>query len=130
VSIFSKTDQPEEKLPEEKPRGLANEKKSYPLWLIIATWVVSGLMIALTAFSLYQYLSGKSLIAFLNPSSLRLASEAKAVSALPTYAPEKTYSAVERAANSDTVLPSTDRTSVVDYKVESGDSIYQIAEKY
>ena len=125
MSIFNKADQPEE-----KPREKTETRKNYPVWLVAATWVISGLMIALTGFSLYQYFSGKSLFSFLNFSSLRPSGEAQTVSSLPNYSPDKTYAAVERSANPDTVLPTGTRNGVVEYKVSSGDSLFGIAEKY
>lgn len=126
MSIFSKADRPEE-----KPREHVDEnKKTYPAWLVIATWVIAILMIALTGFSLYQYFSGRSLFAFLNTSSLLPVSEERAAANLPKFSPDKTYEAVERSADTDTVLPTGVRNSVVEYKVSSGDSLFGIAEKY
>jgi len=124
VSIFSKVDQPEQ-----KPAPAPEVKKDYPSWLIISTWVISGLMIVLTVFSLYQYFTGKRLLSFVNLSS-RPSTEVKTVSSLPDYSPDKSYESVERNTNPDTILPAGVRDTVVTYEVASGDSLFGIAEEY
>ena len=130
MSIFSKVDQPEE-TPQapQAPQEKKQQPKSYPVWLVGATWVISILMIALTGFSLYQYFTGKSLVSFINLTN-RPPTSSESVSNLPDYSPQKTYESVERNANSDTVLPTGVRDSVVEYKVQSGDSLFGIAEEY
>ena len=131
MSIFSKADQTEEPIltPESTPAVDADARKSYPGWLVVSTWVISVLMIVLTGFSLYQYFSGKSLLSFVNLSSAP-STEAKTVSNLPDYSPDKTYESVERSTNPDTVLPTGVRDTVTTYEVAMGDSLFGIAEEY
>ncbi len=124
MSIFSKSDQPAENNEVKSAPG-----KNYPGWLVIATWIISISMIALTAFSLYQYFSGKSLLSFINLSSPP-STESQTVSSMPEYSPDKTYESVERSTNPETVLPTGARKSVVTYEVATGDSLFGIAEEY
>ncbi len=124
MSIFSKIDQP-------KPKREPAVNKSYPVWLVSATWVVSGLMIFLTILSLYQYFSGKSLFSFINISfPSRSTSGSQVSSDLPDYSPDKKYDSIERSTNPDTVLPTGARDRVVEYTIASGDSLFRIAEDY
>lgn len=124
MSIFTKEEKPKKK---EEPQV----KNSYPTWLVGATWVIAVLMIALTGFSLYQYFTGKSLFSFFNLSFPSQSSSGnQSISSMPDYSPDKTYESVERSANPDTVLPAGSRDNVVEYEVESGDSLFGIAEEY
>jgi len=104
------------------------QNRKYPTWLIITTWVIAGLMVALMAFSLFQYFSGASLLAFVKRSSTTASSDSG--SSLPEYEPQKEYAAVERSVNADTVLPVGSRDDVVKYTVSTGDSLFGIAEQY
>ncbi len=102
--------------------------RTYPAWLGIATWIIAGLMVGLMVFSLYQYFSGQSLLAFISRPGQRTGS--KVVSSLPDFAPSKPYESIERSANPDTVLPVGSRKKVVEYTVAAGDSLFGIAEQY
>ena len=55
-----------------------SQPKIIPVWLIAGTWVLAFLMIALLGFSLYQYFSGHSLLAFIKFPS-RADSESQAI---------------------------------------------------
>ncbi len=103
-------------------------KRGYPLWLVIGTWVVAVLMIALMGFSLYRYFTGQPLFSFLNRNSNEI--EIADDSPLPEFLPTISMDAVERSANPDTVLPVGARNQIVDYSVASGDSLFGIAEQY
>lgn len=105
-----------------------SEVSSYPVWLVIATWVIAGLMIGLMGFSLYQYFSGQSLLGFINKPSQPVGSTV--VSSLPDFAPSNSYDSIERSANPDTVLPVGSRKNVVEYTVAIGDSLFGIAKQY
>jgi murein DD-endopeptidase MepM/ murein hydrolase activator NlpD len=106
-----------------------NEPKKFPVWLTAATWVIAFLMIALLGFSLYQYFSGRSLLAFIQlPSST--AAESQAPSALPIFAPTKAYDSVTRNTDPQTVLPTGLRKKVEDYQVASGDTLFGLAKTY
>ena len=129
MSIFSNSDQPEEKKLENNHNIESAPARNYPNWLIASTWIISILMIALTGFSLYQYFTGKSLLSFINLSNPP-STEARTVSSLPEYSPDKNYESVERNTNPETVLPIGARNSVVTYEVASGDSLFGIAEEY
>ena len=119
MAIFKKK---EEK--PEKSRG----GRTYPAWLVTATWAIAGLMVGLMGFSLFQYFSGQSLFAFISRPS-RLANST-VVSSLPDFAPSTSYESVERNANPDTILPVGSRKEVVEYTVDIGDSLFGIAEQY
>ncbi|MDO9546375.1 MAG: LysM peptidoglycan-binding domain-containing M23 family metallopeptidase [Pelolinea sp.] len=101
---------------------------TYPLWLTAVTWVVAVLMIGLMGFSLFQYFSGRSLLAFINsPSNQEIITD---ISTLPDFIPTKVFESVERSTNPDTVLPVGSRKEVVEYTVASGDSLFGIAKQY
>ena len=94
-----------------------------------ATWVIAFLMIALLGFSLYQYFSGRSLLAFIKlPSST--SAESQAPSVLPDFAPTKAFNSVARSTDPQTVLPTGSRKGVVEYQVESGDTLFGLAKSY
>jgi len=103
-------------------------RKSFPGWLVVGTWVIALLMTALMGFSLYRYFTGQSLFTFLKPASADI--QTTNVSSLPEFEPTKAYEAVERAVNPDTVLPVGSRNEVEQYTVANGDSLFGIAEQY
>ena len=112
---------------EKKPEKI-REGRTYPTWLVTATWTIAGLMVGLMGFSLFQYFSGRSLFAFINmPNQM---ADSTTVSSLPDFAPSTSYESVERSANPDTVLPVGSRKEVVEYTVDIGDSLFGIAEQY
>ena len=109
----------------EKKNGEVN---FYPIWLVVATWVISGLMVGLMGLTLYYYFSGQSLLDFIN--MLSQPDNSTVVSSLPDFAPSSSYDSIERSANPDTVLPVGSRNKVVEYTVAIGDSLFGIAKQY
>jgi len=107
----------------------ASHQKPTPVWLVAATWMIAFLMIALLGFSLYQYFSGHSLLAYIKLPSSKSA-ESQAPSALPDFAPTKAYNSVARSTDPQTVLPTGSRKDVVEYEVESGDTLFGLAKSY
>ena len=106
-----------------------NQPKIIPVWLVAGTWVIAFMMVALLGFSLFQYFSGRSLLAFIKlPSSTN--AESQAPSALPDFAPTKAYNSVARSTDPQTVLPTGLRKSVIDYQVESGDTLFGLAKTF
>ncbi len=105
------------------------DQKTMPVWVIAATWVIAFLMIALLGFSLYQYFSGQSLLAYINFSS-NTNEESQAPSTLPDFAPTKAYNSVARSTDPQTVLPTGSRKGVVEYQVEAGDTLFGLAKSY
>jgi len=103
-------------------------RSAYPGWLVASTWIVAVLMTALMGFLLYRYFTGLPLFSFLNPAGQGI--QTSSVSTLPAFEPTRSYEAVERSANPDTVLPVGSRNEVVEYAVASGDSLFGIAEQY
>ena len=104
------------------------DSNTYPVWLTAATWVIAVLMIGLMGFSLFQYFTGRSLLAFINrPSSQKFITD---FSNLPDFIPTKVFESVERSTNPDTVLPVGSRKEMVEYTVSSGDSLFGIAKEY
>ncbi|MCD6356551.1 MAG: peptidoglycan DD-metalloendopeptidase family protein [Anaerolineaceae bacterium] len=115
-------------LEKEGNKSKKQPKNVYPGWLIAGTWVIAGIMVCLMSFSLYQYFTGKSLLAFIKrPNNPVKISE---ISSLPNFDPAKSYESVERSANPDTVLPAGSRREVVKYTVAAGDSLFGIANQY
>ena len=104
------------------------KKQPYPTWLIAGTWVLAVLMTALMGFSLYRYFSGQSLFDLIKPARQGIAISDS--STLPAFEPTKSFQAVERSANPDTVLPPDSRKGITEYTVSSGDSLFGIAEEY
>jgi LysM repeat protein len=106
-----------------------NQPKTYPVWLIGVTWAIAFLMIALLGFSIYQYFSGRSLLAFMQLPS-RSAAETQESSELPAFAPAKAYNSVAKSTNPETVLPTGSRKGIVDYQIISGDTLFGLAKEY
>ena len=98
-------------------------------WLVAGTWIIAALMILLAAFSLYQYFTGKSLLAFVHTFT-RSASNSQVLSSMPAFAPTKSYDAVERSTEPDTILPEGLRGNLTNYEVSSGDSLFGIAKNF
>src|SRR4030042_5230026 len=105
------------------------DQKTMPVWLIAATWVIAFLMIALLGFSLYQYLSCHSLLAFIK-LPLKTSAESQAPSVLPDFAPTKALNSVTRSTDPQTVLPTGSRKDIIEYQVESGDTLFGLAKEY
>ncbi len=103
--------------------------RKYPIWLVAATWVLAFLMIALMGFALYQYFTGRSLLAFIQTAG-RGPAGTEVASALPDYSPAKDYDSVARSTNPDTVQQSDSRDEVTEIQVEPGDTLFGLAENY
>lgn len=101
----------------------------YPGWLIAATWVLAFMMLALMAFALYQYFTGGSLFALIRSVASHPAATQSA-SGMPAYDPDQPYESVVRKSDPDTVLPEGLRQSAAEYVVDSGDSLFGIAENF
>lgn len=116
-----------------KQNGLSasedNLPKGQPGWLIAATWLLTILMVALLGFALFQYFSGRSLLAFVSlPSRSQTASEQPA--ALPAFEPTRVMDSVERGTDPETVLPTGARQGISEYTVVSGDTLFGLAKNY
>lgn len=121
--IKGKPDVPQE---EEKPKETQGKRRNI---VSIITWGVATLMILLMSASLYQYFRGESLLALFNlKSDLIHSDDSNAV--LPTLAEANVYQSVKRDANADTVLPTGYRKQPVTYTVQTGDSIFGIAQSF
>ena len=107
----------------------SSQPKTYPVWLIAATWVIAFLMITLLGFSLYQYFTGHSLLTFIQFLT-KTTAESQTPSALPVFTPTKAYDSVVRSTDPETVLPTGSRQNVVEYQVESGDTLFGLAKTY
>ena len=107
----------------------APETRATPLWLMIATWVLALLMLAVAGCALYRYFSGRSLLTYLQGVG-RSPAETAAPSALPEYAPAAGYDSVARSTDPDTVISEDARKDVTEIQVESGDTLFGLAENY
>lgn len=105
-----------------------SNRKTYPIWLTAGTWIITAMMIGVMGFSLFQYFTGRSLLAFINRRSNQ--DFTANFSDLPDFVPTKVLESVERSTNPDTVLPVGSRKGVVNYTVALGDSLFGIAEQY
>ena len=103
--------------------------KGNPVWLVAAAWVIAVMMVVLLGFSLFQYFSGRSLLALI-PLPSRAPAQSEKVSILPEFAPTRDYDSVARAAEPATILPTGSRKGVEEYQVESGDTLFGLAKKY
>ncbi|HUV15522.1 MAG TPA: LysM peptidoglycan-binding domain-containing M23 family metallopeptidase [Pelolinea sp.] len=113
-----------------KAQGKAADlPRTYPVWLIALTWVISFLMIAMMGFALFQYFTGKSLMALIQTVSWPAAST-QAPSELPEFDPARPYDSVARSTDPETILPTGSRDIVTEYQVESGDTLFGLAENY
>lgn len=106
----------------------AAEVRSYPVWLNAAAWLLALMMVALMAFALYQYFTGRSILGFIQSSS-RSASTPSS-SSLPDYQPAASYDSLARSSDPDTILPSGSRTSLTEVQVKEGDTLFGLAEAY
>ncbi|HAF60848.1 MAG TPA: hypothetical protein DCK95_00800 [Anaerolineaceae bacterium] len=96
----------------------------------IITWIIAVLMIFLMGASLYQFFKGESLLQLFGVASSSQIESDDSNPVLPSYAAGDDYQSVKRDANADTVLPSGYRKEPVNYTVESGDSIFGIAQTF
>jgi len=122
VSIFSRRERSQTA---DRPQ----KERQYPAWITAMTWTIAFMMVALMGFSLYQYFTGRSLLALL-PRLSRTTASATSDSTMPEYSPGRSYLSVGRSANPDTVLPVGVRQSAVEYEITPGDSLFRIAEEY
>ena len=118
METISETPAPEEK---------QQKKNSQPVWLIILTWVIASLMIALMGFSLYLYFTGRSILSYFKPTA---DVEISQVSQLPSFEPTQVIESVARNTNPDTNLPEGFREGIIEYTIEQGDSLFGISEEY
>jgi len=125
LSIFATKETHEQQNSEAQPK--VPVKKN--VWLVAATWALAALMVALAIFSLYQYFTGKSLLAFVQTIS-RSSAGAEMPSSMPAFSPTKSYASVKRNTDPDTILPEGMRDNVSEYEVEAGDSLFGIAKNY
>ena len=121
LPIFSRNKKDQEDSP--------SNQKPTPVWLMAATWVIAFLMIALLVFSLYQYFSGRSLLALIKLPS-NTSAESQAPSVLPDFSPTKAFNSVARSTDPQTVLPTGSRKGIVEYQVEAGDTLFGLAKSY
>jgi hypothetical protein len=82
LSIFATKETHEQQNSEAQPK--VPVKKN--VWLVAATWALAALMVALAIFSLYQYFTGKSLLAFVQTIS-RSSAGAEMPSSMPAFSP-------------------------------------------
>lgn len=95
----------------------------------IITWIIAVLMIALMGTTVYQYFRGASILDIFGIKTNQSISDDSGA-ALPTFSADNGYQSLKRDANADTVLPTGYRKKPVNYTVESGDSIFGIAQSF
>ena len=108
--------------------GGTNRKIS---WMQYLTWAVAILMIALMLFMILKragiVTSSPGSNQALDPLSQLPSGEA---ASLPSMMSASSAETLTRDANLRTIFPSRPRTSILDYTVESGDSVFGIAQKF
>ena len=122
MSDKTSTIQQENEIPEE---NIGKRRSIVP----VITWIIAVLMILLMSASLYQYFRGESLLGLIGIEEAQISSD-NSNAVLPTYSTANEYQSVKRDANADTILPVGYRDEPVSYTVESGDSIFGIAETF
>jgi len=106
------------------------KKKSHSI-VSITTWVIAVLMVALMGMTVFQYFHGDAILILdlFGVKTAQIASD-QSNPVLPTYSADDGYQSLKRDANADTILPTGYRKKPVNYTVESGDSIFGIANSF
>ncbi|HEY60297.1 MAG TPA: peptidoglycan DD-metalloendopeptidase family protein [Anaerolineae bacterium] len=98
-------------------------------WLARIAWAAAILMTLLMVFTIYQYISGNSILKLFQAGTLASANSQSAAN-LPEFTGASNFQSVKRDANLDTILPAGSRKNIFEYTVEKGDSIFGIAENF
>lgn len=117
--------------PREKKDQSGEAEKPLPsFWRILSriAWALSAIMILFLAVVIFQKISGQSILQFIK--NLTASRESQTVSSLPNLPASQPLQSISRKANLNTNLPKGYRRNVVEYKVESGDSIFGISKQY
>ena len=118
---FSSPNQPE----------AANRPASRSSWLVYLTWFLAAVM---TALMIYFILARTGVVGATQkvdnlPTAPDLG-EAPAIVQLPVLDPTEMIHAILREANARTIVPTRPREGVISYTVESGDSVFGIAQNF
>jgi LysM repeat protein len=108
---------------------IAPETRANPVWLVAATWLLALTMMAVLGFALYQFFSGRSLLAYIRGVGSSPAVTA-APNTLPDYNPSSRFNSLARSTDPETVIQEGARKSVAEIQVESGDTLFGLAENY
>lgn len=112
----------------EKKTSPNPESSRLPHWLPGAAWVLVVIALLIMAAILYKVYTGSSVLSLL---PIKTSSEGSGtVSSLPNLSEPYSFDSITRKANADTNLPQSYRKEIIDYIVESGDSIFGIAKNF
>lgn len=110
-------------------KTLSVEKQTNKI-LAIVFWVLAALMVALLAFVMVQFFAPSQMSNIPGVESAALELESGSTS---SNLPQITFIdqlAVSRMANPRTIIPTRARKEVIMYTIESGDSVFGIAQKF
>ncbi len=114
-----------------QPEPASKGRGSLEGWLSKLSWGVAVLMIALMGYVIFQRVSSVSSQA--EPGSQAEAAvipAQSAAAALPVFQPATGIDAILRDTTLRTIIPTRPREEVITYKVDKGDSVFGIAQKF
>ena len=106
------------------------------VWVTAGSWGITIMVVAYLSFLLLSRGAMKDVLAAPVPEDEPVAAEISEVEALPVTslpefsAGESRLDAIGRGVNPRTIITNRSRTTVVEYTVQMGDSIFSIANKY
>ena len=106
------------------------------VWVTAGSWGITIMVVAYLSFLLLSRGAMKDVLAAPVPEDEPVAAEISEVEALPVTslpefsAGESRLDAIGRGVNPRTIITNRSRTTVVEYTVQKGDSIFSIANKY
>jgi len=107
-----------------------NQKKNPINYISILFWVFAALMVAIMVFVTIQFFEP---LRSRNVTVVESASSEETPTDSTIYLPDLTLEedrTISRLANAITIIPTRDRTEVIYYTIESGDSVFGIAQQY
>lgn len=106
------------------------------IWVTAGSWGITAMVVAYLIFLLLSRGAMKDVLAAPIPEEKPVLAETAVVEALPVTSlpeyspPSDTLASIGRETNPRTILTNRSRTTVVEYTVQKGDSIFSIANKY
>jgi len=107
--------------------------------LSLGAWLVAAGLVILAAYMAWRLFSGQSInpISAASPEPaktvkrvLPLISASNKIKKLPAYAPVDNTDSIPRLLSPHTLIPNRPRQEVIQYEVQQGDSVFEVAEKF